>query len=158
MSEVSKRCAVFLDRDGVINFKAPEDDYIRNWEGFRFIPGVEHWIRMFNSLGLLVIVVTNQRGIARGLVGRGDVEDIHARMVAELARRGARIDDIFCCPHNNGECECRKPAPGLIHQAREKWNLDLEKSIVIGDSDSDARLAAGCGMAFFLVQEGRFVG
>jgi histidinol-phosphate phosphatase family protein len=149
--------AVFLDRDGVVNMKPPPGDYVRHWSEFRLVPTIAGWIRLFNALDLTVIVVTNQRGIARGLMRRQDVEDIHANMVAELAALGARIDDVFYCPHDRDECECRKPKTGMVERAREKWDIDLAGSLMIGDSDKDAELAARCGMKFLMVDEGRFV-
>src|SRR5579872_936711 len=109
------RRAVFLDRDGVINMKPPAGDYVRSWAEFRFVPTIADWLRLFNMLDLLVIVVTNQRGIARGLMSQADVEEIHRNMIAELAREGARIDDIFYCPHDHDdECDCRKPRTGMV--------------------------------------------
>jgi D-glycero-D-manno-heptose 1,7-bisphosphate phosphatase len=151
------RRAVFLDRDGVVNMKPPPGDYVRHWNEFRLVPTIAGWIRLFNVLEFPVIVVTNQRGIARGLMRREDVEAIHANMVAELAALGARIDDIFYCPHEHDECECRKPKTGMVEQARERWDIDLAGSLMIGDSDKDAELAARCGMKFLRVDEGRFV-
>jgi histidinol-phosphate phosphatase family protein len=151
------RRAVFLDRDGVVNMKPPPGDYVRQWSDFRLVPTIAGWIRLFNVLDFPVIVVTNQRGIARGLMSREDVEKIHTNMVAELAALGARIDDIFYCPHDNGECECRKPKTGMVEQAQAKWDIDLAGSLMIGDSDKDAELAANCGMKFLRVDEGRFM-
>jgi D-glycero-D-manno-heptose 1,7-bisphosphate phosphatase len=154
---VSRR-AVFLDRDGVINMKPPAGDYVRSWAEFRFVPTIAGWIRLFNALDLLVIVVTNQRGIARGLTSQETVDEIHRNMLAELARGGARIDDIFHCPHDrHHDCRCRKPRPGMVEQAQRKWDIDLPNSLMIGDSDKDAELAANCGMKFLRVDEGRFV-
>lgn len=151
------RRAVFLDRDGVLNMKPPAGEYVRQWSEFRLVPTIAGWIRLFNVLDFLVIVVTNQRGIARRLMRREDVEKIHTNMVAELAALGARIDDIFYCPHDRDECGCRKPKTGMVEQAREKWDIDLAGSLMIGDSDKDAELAARCGMKFLRVDEGRFV-
>lgn len=153
---MSRRC-VFLDRDGVINEKAPPHDYVRNWSDFRFLPNIVDWIRLFNALGYLVIVISNQRGVARGIMSAADVEDIHRRMTAELATRGAILNDIYYCPHEEGECDCRKPRPGLVLQAREKWDIDLAESLLIGDADSDAELAMNCGVRFLRVEGGRIV-
>lgn len=153
---VIRRC-VFLDRDGVINASPAPGEYIRSWSEFRFLPGVSDWIRLFNVLGFLVIVVTNQRGIARGLVSATEVEEIHRRMREELAGAGARIDDVFCCPHEEGACECRKPKPGLILQASRKWNLDLAASLLIGDSEADRELARSCKLTFVRVHDGRII-
>jgi histidinol-phosphate phosphatase family protein len=153
---VARRC-VFLDRDGVINVKAPPHDYIRRWEDFTLIPAVVDWIRLFNALDLLVIVITNQRGIARGMMSQADAGDIHARMRELLASRGARIDDVFCCPHEDGACDCRKPLPGLVYAARDKWDIDLGASLMVGDSASDEELASRCGLRFVAVRDGRIV-
>ena len=146
---------MFLDRDGVINRKPADGEYIRSWEDFELIPSVVDWILLFNSLGLLVIVVTNQRGIARGLMQQTDLTEIHDRMIMELNRRGAHIDDIFCCPHEENTCDCRKPKPGLVHQACQKWDVDISRSVLIGDSDADRQLAESCGLRFIHTREGR---
>jgi len=151
------RACVFLDRDGVINRKPPAGEYICSWQDFVIIPSAVDWIRLFNALDLIVIVVTNQRGVALGLMQQADVDEIHDKMVHELSRRGARIDDVLCCPHEKNTCECRKPNPGLVLQACRKWNLDLARSILIGDSDIDRKLAENCGIRFILVSEGRIV-
>ncbi|HLJ45211.1 MAG TPA: HAD family hydrolase [Bryobacteraceae bacterium] len=153
---MSRRC-VFLDRDGVINEKPRDGEYIRDWSEFRLLPRVIDWIRLFNALGFLVIVVTNQRGVARGVMSAADVEEIHSRMTAELARHGARVDDVFCCPHEENTCNCRKPRPGLVLQAQDKWDVDLAHSLLIGDSDRDAALAVGCGIPFLRAENGRLV-
>ena len=144
---MSRRC-VFLDRDGVINEKPPPHEYVRDWSEFRFLPNITDWIRIFNALDYLVVVVTNQRGIARGLITREAVDEIHANMVRELKDRGARIDDVFVCPHEEGTCDCRKPKPGLIELAKSKWDLDIEYSLMVGDSDDDEQLAQVCGLKF----------
>jgi D-glycero-D-manno-heptose 1,7-bisphosphate phosphatase len=134
---------VFLDRDGVINEKPPLHHHILNWSEFRFLPNIADWIRIFNALGYLVIVVTNQRGLTPDLV-----DEIHRSMIRHLSQRGARIDDIFVCPHEEDTCDCRKPKPGLVLQAQKKWDLDLAKSLMLGDSDDDAAVAAACGIPF----------
>jgi D-glycero-D-manno-heptose 1,7-bisphosphate phosphatase len=149
---LSRRC-VFLDRDGVINAKI-EGDYVRHWSQFEFLPAIADWIRIFNALDFLVIVVTNQRGIALGKMTEADVETIHELMKHELSSRGARIDDIYTCPHGEECCDCRKPKPGMIYKARQKWDIDLSGSLLIGDSDSDADLAAACGLRFLRALNG----
>jgi len=142
---------VFLDRDGVINEKAPPHDYVRDWSGFRLLPNIADWIRIFNALDYLVIVITNQRGIARGVMTPESVDDIHRRMLDSLARLGSRIDDVFLCPHEENACDCRKAKPRLIFQAQAKWDIDTARSLMIGDSEDDAGLAAACGMRFLRV-------
>ena len=139
--------AVFLDRDGVINQKAPEHDYIKNWDEFHFLPSVKEAIRRIRENGYLVIVVTNQRGIARGLMTEKDLKEIHRKMCEELQKCGAYIDDIFYCPHDiKDNCTCRKPQPGMLIQAQNKWDIDFAQSYIIGDSDSDieAGRRVGC--------------
>jgi D-glycero-D-manno-heptose 1,7-bisphosphate phosphatase len=153
----TRRC-VFLDRDGVINEKAAPHEYIRSWSEVRFLPNIVDWIRLFNALDFLVIVITNQRGIARGMMTRESVDDIHRNMIVELAARGARIDDVFVCPHQENACDCRKPKPGMVLEAQAKWDIDLPASLMIGDSDSDAALAAACGMRFLRTSNGKLIG
>jgi histidinol-phosphate phosphatase family protein len=90
-------------------------------------------------------------------MSQAGVEEIHRNMVADLASLGAVIDDIFYCPHQEGECDCRKPKPGLVIAAQKKWDLDLSASLLIGDSDSDQELAARCGIRFLRAEGGQLV-
>lgn len=150
---MSARC-VFLDRDGVINEKPAPGEYIQSAEEFRLLPNCADWIRLFNALGFLVIVITNQRGVALGRMTEDDLTRIHRKMVAELRARGARIDDIYYCPHAENSCECRKPKPGLVYAARDKWDINLSASLLLGDSDNDQQLAASCGVSFLRVAGG----
>ena len=124
--------SIFLDRDGVINKKL-EGDYVKTLEEFEILPGVKEALKEFKNLGYLIIVVTNQQGIGKGLMTEEDLKKIHEYMVKELEY----IDDIFYCPHLEGTCDCRKPRPGMLLKAQEKWNIDFSKSWMIGDSDSD---------------------
>lgn len=138
--------AVFLDRDGVINKKAPEHDYIKNWSSFEFLPGVAKAISELNK-NFLVVIVSNQRGIARGLMTVNDLEYIHNKMQLELIKNGAKIDKIYFCPHDvKDNCECRKPKPGMLFMAASDLNIDLPKSYMIGDAESDIKAgqAAEC--------------
>lgn len=143
---MSFKKVVFLDRDGVINKRPPEHDYVRKWEEFEFLPGAIEAIRLLNQSDYRVFVVTNQRGIARRLMTEKNLAEIHKKMRAELAKNGAKIDEIYYCPHNIGECECRKPKPGLFFRAAGDHRLDLGQAIFIGDSRSgiQAGKAAGC--------------
>lgn len=135
-----------MDRDGTINIDKNHLYRIEDWE---WIEGAIAAIRAFNQAGHLVIVVTNQAGIARGLYDSEDVEKLHAYVQSELAQHGARIDRFYFCPHHPdyGDkviCDCRKPKPGMIKRAGREMNIDLSKSWLIGDKDSDifAGLAA----------------
>jgi D-glycero-D-manno-heptose 1,7-bisphosphate phosphatase len=142
--------AVFLDRDGVINRKAPEGDYITSSEDFQILPGVAEAISLLNRAGLRVIVVTNQRAIAKGLLTIAGLKKIHDRMCESLARSGAVIDSIQFCPHDyDPPCACRKPAPGMLLDAAREIGIDLKASWMIGDSDIDIQAGknAGCRTA-----------
>ena len=140
--------AAFLDRDGVINRKAAsEGEYVTHWERMQILPGVAEAIALLNRAGYLVIVVSNQRSVAKGLVTAADLDVLHRRMCDELARAGARIDAVYYCPHElQPPCGCRKPQPGMLLQASRTHNLKLSASWMIGDSDTDidAGKNAGC--------------
>lgn len=139
--------AVFLDRDGVINQKAPEGGYVTRWEDFHFLPGVPEGITQLNQAGFCVVVVTNQRCVAKGLLTEVELKNLHQRMTEELARAGATVDAIYYCPHEvEPPCACRKPAPGMLLEAARFLDLDLSSSWMIGDSEADiqAGKSAGC--------------
>lgn len=154
-----KQKAIFLDRDGTIN---KDVGFLNNIEQFELLPNVSSTIREINNSEYLAIVITNQPVIARGEATIEELERIHEKMETLLSNEGAYLDDIFYCPHHpdrgfEGEvlkykiiCDCRKPKPGLLLQAAEKYNIDLEKSWMIGDSERDmqAGKAAGCGTIF----------
>ncbi len=142
-----KHRAVFLDRDGVINKKAPEGDYIKNWDEFEFLPKVKKAIKKLNEEGFLTIIVSNQRGVAKRIMTEDEVREIHDKMEEELKKEGAIINDIYYCPHDVEEhCNCRKPEPGLLLRAAKEHNIDLSQSWMIGDRESDieAGKRAGC--------------
>jgi D-glycero-D-manno-heptose 1,7-bisphosphate phosphatase len=145
---------VFLDRDGVINVKQPDGQYVCDWSQFAIIPSIVDWIRLFNALGYLVVVITNQRGVARGKLTIETLQQIHAQMIETLGQRGAHIDGVLFCPHEIDACNCRKPRTGMITSACKQWDIDLTKSLMIGDSDSDRELAENCGLHFIRVRDG----
>jgi D-glycero-D-manno-heptose 1,7-bisphosphate phosphatase len=138
--------AVFLDRDGVINKRAPEHDYIKTTEDLVLLPTVAETIRLIHEKHYLVLVVSNQRGVARGLMSEEMVYRIQNRIQQLLQDDGASIDDFFNCFHDlDDQCDCRKPNPGMILKAAAKWNIDLKNSWLVGDAQTDieAGLAAG---------------
>ena len=142
--------AVFLDRDGIINRKPPEGQYVTRWEDFHILPGVAEGIALLKRAGFYVIVVTNQRCIAKGLMTVADLEKMHRRMSDSLARAGAIIDGIYYCPHEmEPSCSCRKPAPGMLLDAARSRGIELRASWMIGDSDIDVEAGrrAGCKTA-----------
>ena len=144
------RRAVFLDRDGTINV---EKDYLYQAKDFEFIPGVPEAVRLLNQAGVLVVVVTNQSGVARGYYSEDDVESLHRHIASELEKSGAHVDAWLYCPHHPDgrgsyslQCSCRKPLPGMLHEAAVRYDIDLENSTIIGDklADIEAGKAAGC--------------
>lgn len=151
-----KRC-LFLDRDGVINAAPPKGEYVRSWDEFRLLPEVVAWVRLFKAAGFLAIVITNQRGIALGVMTEAELAALHSRMRAALAAQGADLDDIFYCPHAEGACDCRKPSPGMVLAAQRKWDIDLAGSLFVGDGERDRLLAERCGIPFVMVREGKVV-
>lgn len=153
----NRQKAIFLDRDGTINKYV---GFLRDIDEFELLPGVTDAIKKINNSGYLAIVVTNQPVIARGEVTYEQLNEIHNKMETLLGLDGAYVDGIFYCPHHphsgyegeipelKFECECRKPKPGMMIKAAEKYNISLEHSWVIGDSDNDieAGLNAGCNV------------
>lgn len=138
---------IFIDRDGVINKQMPPHEYVRRREEFEFLPGTLEALEKLTKEGYHIYVITNQRGIARGLMSEGDLKDIHEKMIKEIAKHGGRIAGIYYCPHGLSDgCQCRKPKPGLLFQAARDHNLDLTKTIFIGDDERDLQAgeAAGC--------------
>ena len=131
--------AVFLDRDGVINRKAPPHEYITSWREFEFLPGAIDAIRDLSGSDYKLIIITNQRGIASGKMSIDDLNDIHSNMLKEIMKSGGRIDKIYFCPHDDG-CGCRKPLPGMLDEAAKEFGISLQESWVVGDSESDIEL------------------
>lgn len=155
----NKQKAIFLDRDGVINKYV---GFLRDINQFELIDGVAEAVKKINESGNLAIVVTNQPVIARGEVSFEQLQEIHNKMETLLGKEGAYLDGIYFCPHHphkgydgeiswlKCECECRKPKPGMLLKAAKEYNIDLSKSWMIGDSESDLKAGelAGCKTAF----------
>lgn len=140
--------ALFLDRDGVINVN--RDDYVKSWDEFEFLPDAKKAIKRINDSDFMLILITNQSPIGRGIFGHERLDEIHKKMLHELGQLDCRIDAIYYCPHKpDDNCDCRKPKPGLILKAASDFNIDLENSWMIGDSKSDleAGTRAGCKTA-----------
>jgi D-glycero-D-manno-heptose 1,7-bisphosphate phosphatase len=137
---------VFLDRDGVLNVRPPDHEYLTSAERFAWLPGAQAAIAELKGAGWKVAVVSNQRGVARGLVSSGTLAEIEARIQADLGPAAA-LDGFFYCPHDlDAGCDCRKPRPGLIVRAAAELGVEPEGSWMIGDDESDiaAGRAAGC--------------
>lgn len=149
-----KQKVVFLDRDGVIN--KDSSAFIKDWSEFEFLPRSLEAIRHLTEKGFKIILITNQSVINRKYASINTLETIHARMRDVIKRHGGEVRDIFYCPHVPADqCACRKPKPGLILQAQQKYGLDIKKTMMVGDSAKDIECArnAGCG-ANILVQTG----
>ncbi len=145
--------AIFLDRDGVINVLRP--GHVTGWEAFQFLPGALAAIRQLSLLDWPIVVVTNQSAVGRGLLSADGLEEIHRRMVAGVEHAGGRIDLIVHCPHMpEDDCTCRKPEPGLFHDAAERLNVTLTDSYFVGDTVGDLGVAQQLGMTFVLVRTG----
>ena len=143
---------VFLDRDGVINRKARDGEYIEGWGQFEFLPGAVQAMRSLRAAGLRIIVVTNQRGVALGRMTIDAIDDIHFRMNNEVFGSALEHATVLVCPHETGTCECRKPALGLFRQAEALFpDLDAGSSVVIGDSEADVLFVNRGGCATYLV-------
>ena len=142
---------VFLDRDGVINQCALPHNYIKSWEEFIFLDKVAEAIQIFNEAGFRAIIITNQRGIDRGLLTPQELETIHNNMLVSLREQNAIIEDIFVCPHEIGICHCRKPDIGLFLQAEKIYKVDKEYSYMIGDSFTDIYAGKRYGVATVLI-------
>lgn len=144
--------AVFLDRDGTIAKDVP---YCSRPEDFELLPGAGTAIRLLNERGLKVIIITNQSGIARGYFTEEVLERIHHKMRRDLERFGAHIDAIYYCPHHPDDgCQCRKPKPGLIHQAARDHGVELSKSFFIGDKPLDIEAGHSAGCKVVLISDG----
>jgi len=144
---------VFLDRDGVLNRHLP-GGYVSSWEQCEILPGVAEAVARLNRSGRKVIVVTNQRGIALGLYSEADLYVLHERMRVHLAGHGAYLDAIYYCPHNHGECQCRKPETGMFEQAFEDFpGATAGNSVMVGDSASDIEAASRLGMRSVFISD-----
>ena len=154
--------AVFLDRDGVLN---EDRGYVHRWEDFSFLPGAIEALRQLQQKGYLLVVITNQSAVARGLCTEADVLALHERMCAFLRERGIELAGIYHCPHHpQGSvsdyaiaCACRKPEPGMILRAAQAHGIDLSRSLLVGDklSDLEAGRAAGIPSLYLVVPPGQ---
>jgi len=145
---------IILDRDGVIN--EDSDDYIKTVDEWNPIPGSLEAINRLKKAGYLVTVATNQSGISRGLFNEEVLRQIHGKMHRLLARRGARVDGIFYCPHGpQDNCACRKPKPGLLFQIAKQFDINLAETVFVGDSISDIRAAEMANAIPVLVRTGK---
>ena len=141
---MNKLKTVFLDRDGVINQE--RSDYVKSISELEIYPNVAKNIKSLKDAGFLVIVITNQSAVNRGIITHEIVSQIHDSIQDHLKKYGTFLDGFYYCPHTpNENCNCRKPKPGLLQQAILELNIDLNSSWMIGDSDSDIEAADSVG-------------
>ena len=159
IKEKKRQAAIFLDRDGTIN---EEIGYMARLDKLKLIPGAAEAIRLINASGMKTVVVTNQSGIARGIFTESFVVETHAQLREMLRAEGAMIDAFYFCPHHPTagwgdylqECECRKPAPGLLLRAAAELQLDPARSYMVGDTLNDMTAGGNAGAQCILVRTG----
>jgi len=157
MKMTEKKKAIFLDRDGVIN---KEVSYLSNPNDFEFIEGSIEALKILKQKGFLIIIITNQAGIARGFFTEETLEAIHSKMIRILKQNNIELDDIYYCPHHpdfTGLCDCRKPNTGMLLKAQLEYNIDLTNSYIVGDTLNDIQTgkAARCKTVLVLTGYGK---
>lgn len=155
MSDPARPC-VFIDRDGTLNV---EKNYLHRYEDWEWIPGSVEMLMQLHAAGFLNIVVTNQAGVARGYYDEQAISRLHAQVDAGMGEAAGCIDAYYHCPHHplHGQvrdCDCRKPAPGMLLRAQREWNIDLSRSWMVGDKLSDIQAGLAVGARCVLVATG----
>ncbi len=144
--------AIFLDRDGIINEEI--GDYVMRLEDFKLLPRLGEALLGYQKLGYLIIVITNQGGLAKGLYDQNDLQKMHDFFLKEMDKIGVKISEIYFCPHHpdfNGQCLCRKPGSLLVEKALARFNIDPSQSYFIGDRQRDADAGNAVGVKGILV-------
>ena len=146
--QINKSWTLFLDRDGIINKKI-ENGYVKKWDDFEFLPDAISSLKVLSKLFSKIFIVTNQRGIGRGLMSEQDLDAIHKQMLSIFEKNDIHINKIYYCPHDHERefCNCRKPAIGLALQAKKDFpDIDFTHSLMIGDAISDVLFGQNAGM------------
>jgi histidinol-phosphate phosphatase family protein len=152
LTQIDNSWTLFLDRDGVINHEKHKD-YVYNYEEFKFYDGIPEALKILASRFGLIIIVTNQKGIGKGLMTDADLQDIHDRMTQDIQAAGGRIDKIYYCPALNDDAACRKPNPGMALEAAKDYpEIDLRKSLIVGNNISDMEFGRNAGMRTVFVK------
>ncbi len=144
--------AIFLDRDGIINEEI--GDYVKRFEDFKLLPHLAETLKNYQSQGFLIIVITNQGGLAKGLYNLSELHKMHQYFLNEMEKAGVTIAEIYFCPHHpdfNGNCLCRKPGSLLVEKAIARFNIDPKQSYFIGDRPRDAEAGEKVGVKGILV-------
>ncbi len=152
--ELRKVHTVFLDRDGTINVKAAEGEYIRSPDQLVLLPGAAKAVAALNAAGLRTVLVTNQRWLSEKTADPADFAATQQRLQEVLAGEGARLDAVYHCPHAANSCDCRKPLAGMLVRAANEHDFELEKSVMIGDTDIDMMAGRAAGTLTILLRAG----
>ena len=151
---LSGRKYIFLDRDGVTNERPPKAEYVCKPEDFKWLPGAKEALKKLDEAGYFIILISNQAGIARGVMTVDDFEKVQAKMVADLKEIGVRVGAVYYCPHGwDDNCECRKPKPGMLYQAQKDYSINLTECVLIGDDERDIITAHNANMKGILVND-----
>lgn len=145
---------VFLDRDGTINVKRPEGEYVTSPTDLVLLPGAAQAVASLNAAGVRTVLVTNQSWLSRATGNPESYAAVHTRLTQLLAAEGARLDAAYHCPHAPATCDCRKPKPGLLRRAARELGVELDQSVIIGDRDSDIMAGRAAGTLTILVRTG----
>jgi len=147
--------AIFLDRDGTINAGVPKYERVDSIYKVELLPNTIEGLKILSQLDYEFFFVTNQAGLAEGIISREDFEEINNEVLLQIKPSGIEIKETFVCPHGEGsQCNCRKPKPGLLNDAAEKYDIDLSKSWMIGDRLTDIHTGINAGTKTILVQTG----
>ncbi len=151
--------ALFLDRDGVLNFGKKGSGYTYLVNDFILLKHSIPVLKKYQNSGYLLIVITNQGGIAKGVYSKEDTENVHKEMRRQFLSYGVKIDDIYFCPHHNNieNCLCRKPKSIMLEKAIARYDIDVSKSIMVGDSSTDVEVAEKVGVKGILIKENDYL-
>jgi D-glycero-D-manno-heptose 1,7-bisphosphate phosphatase len=145
---------VFLDRDGTINVKRPEGEYVTSPAELVLLPGAARAVARLNAAGMPTVLVTNQSWLSRSSGNPARYAAVHERLTQLLADEGARLDAAYHCPHAAATCDCRKPLPGMLRCAAREHRIELARAVIIGDSDSDVMAGRAAGTSAILLRPG----
>jgi D-glycero-D-manno-heptose 1,7-bisphosphate phosphatase len=146
--------AVFLDRDGVINEN--RDDYVKSIDELEFLPGAVDAAGRLSAAGIRIVIVSNQQGVGRGIISPKSLEQVNAAVLRKLVESDVKVSGVYYCPHlKEDDCECRKPKPGLLIKAAADLEIDLNRSVFVGDAPSDVQAGRAAGCATVLVLSGK---
>jgi histidinol-phosphate phosphatase family protein len=151
-SYLAPKRLLLLDRDGTLNTRPLKGGYVSSWSAFEWLPGTHEALKTLAEAGFSFALITNQAGVARGMVTQSAVDEIHTNLVAELRPYGVEILKVYVCPHHwDDGCECRKPLPGMLIQASRDLNLRLDRAVYVGDDTRDCQTADAANCVSFYV-------